>query len=172
MTSKLISGVLLGVLVFITSMTVEAAEFSGSWTGTLSGSDGSAADVQIEFSLQGFPLYTYINNKGLSRQAELSQVGQTVEYVPAGGGVQRVVVKSVEKRQGRLSVDLLFSFEKASQGYLQQKQETALFEYALVPDGMKMRVTTQATSHFGDKDMIVGGHPNSAVVEGVLQKVH
>ena len=51
--------------------------------------------------------------------------------VPAGGGVQRVVVKSVEKRQGRLSVDLLFSFEKASQGYLQQKQETALFEYAL-----------------------------------------
>ena len=145
MTSKLISGVLLGVLVFITSMTVEAAEFSGSWTGTLSGSDGSAAEVQIEFSPQGFPLYTYINNKGLARQAELSQVGQTVEYVPAGGGVQRVVVKSVEKRQGRLSVDLLFSFEKASQGYLQQKQETALFEYALVPDGLKMRVTTQAT---------------------------
>ena len=35
-----------------------------------------------------------------------------------------------------------------------------------------MEVTTQATSHFGDKDMIVGGHPNSAVVEGVLQKVH
>ena len=172
MTSKLISGVLLGVLVFITSMTVEAAEFSGSWKGTLSGTDGSAAEVQIEFSPQGFPLYTYINNKGLARQAELSQVGQTVEYVPAGGGVQRVVVKSVEKRQGRLSVDLLFSFEKASQGYLQQKQETALFEYALVPDGLKMRVTTQATSHFGDKDMIVGGHPNSAVVEGVLQKVH
>lgn len=83
-----------------------------------------------------------------------------------------MVVKSVEKRQGRLSVDLLFSFEKASQGYLQQKQETALFEYALVPDGLKIRVTTQATSHFGDKDMIVGGDPNSAVVEGVLQKGH
>ena len=29
MTSKLISGVLLGVLVFIASMTVEAAEFTG-----------------------------------------------------------------------------------------------------------------------------------------------
>jgi len=98
--------------------------------------------------------------------------GKLSGSVPAGGGVQRVVVKSVEKRQGRLSVDLLFSFEKASQGYLQQKQETALFEYALVADGLKMRVTTQATSHFGDKDMIVGGHPNSAVVEGVLQKVH
>jgi hypothetical protein len=35
-----------------------------------------------------------------------------------------------------------------------------------------MRVTTQSTSHFGDKDMTVGGDPNSAVVEGVLQKVH
>ncbi len=130
MTSKLISGVLLGVLVFIASMTVEAADFSGWWKGTLSGS------------------------------------------VACGWRCASVVVKSVEKRQGRLSVDLLFSFEKASQGYLQQKQETALFEYALVPDGLKIRVTTQATSHFGDKDMIVGGDPNSAVVEGVLQKGH
>ena len=112
MTSKLISGVLLGVLVFITSMTVEAAEFSGSWKGTLSGTDGSAADVQIEFSPQGFPLYTYINNKGLARQAELSQVGQTVEYVPAGGGVQRVVVKSVEKRQGGFRSTFYFPLKR------------------------------------------------------------
>jgi hypothetical protein len=81
-------------------------------------------------------------------------------------------VKTLENGQGRLSVGIQFSFERASQGYLQQKQERVLFEYALAPEGLKTRVTTQSTSHFGDKDMIVGGNPNAAVVEGVLQKVH
>ena len=139
--------------------------------GTVTGADGSAAEVQIDFSPQGLPLYSYTNNKVVVRQAELSHVGQTVEYVPAGGGVQRVVVKTVEKGAGRLSVGLLFSFERANQGYLQQKHELALFEYARAPEGLKLRVTTQATSQLGDKDMIVGGNPNSAVVEGLLQKV-
>ena len=81
------------------------------------------AEVQIDFSPQGFPLYSYTNNKGLTRQVELSQVGQTVEYVPPGGGVQRMVVKRVEQGQGRLSVGIVGSFERASQGYLDQRQE-------------------------------------------------
>ena len=151
--------------------TVEATELSGSWKGTLTGIDFSVAAVQIDFSPQGFPLYSYANNKGVARQVELSHVEQTVEYVPPGGGVQRLTVKTLEKAQGRLSVAIQFSFERASQGYLQQKYETALFEYALVPEGLKMRVTTQSTSHFGDKDMVVGGNSNAAVVEGILQKL-
>ncbi len=127
MTSRLIAGVAVGVLVLMIAATVEAVELNGSWKGTLTGADGSAAEVQIDFSPQGFPLYSYANNKGGARQAELSHVGQTVEYVPAGGGVQRVVVKTLEKAQGRLSIGIKFSFERASQGYLQQKQEAALF---------------------------------------------
>ena len=85
--------------------------------------------------------------------------------------MQRLVVKTVEKGEDRLSVGLEFSFERASLGYLQQTYETALFEYALVPEGLKMRVPTQSKSHFGDKDLIVGGNPNAAVVEGILHKV-
>lgn len=99
-----------------------------------------------------------------SRGEEL--VGKFVVVQPG------LVVKSLEKGQGRLSIGIKFSFERASQGYLQQKQETALFEYVLAPEGLKMRVTTQTTSHFGDKDLIVGDDPNSAVVEGLLQKLH
>ncbi|MBA2485546.1 MAG: hypothetical protein H0V35_05490 [Nitrospira sp.] len=102
---------------------------------------------------------------------ELSHVGQTVEYVPRGGGVQRMVVKSLEKGQGRLSVHIVGSFERASQGYMDQQQEVALFEYALAPGGLNMRVTTRSTAHVGDKDMIVGGDPNSVVAEGLLQKL-
>lgn len=172
MTSKLIAGVAIGVLVLVMAATVEAAEFNGSWKGTLTGADGSAAEVQIDFGPQGFPMYSYTNNKRVTRQVELSHVGKMVEYVPAGGGVQRVLVKTLEQGQGRLSIGIVFSFERASQGYLQQNQQSTLFEYVLAPEGLKMRVTTQSTAHMGDKDMIVGGKPNSAVVEGLLQQVH
>lgn len=149
----------------------EAADLTGAWKGLLSSADGSQAEVQIDFSPQGFPLYSYTNNKGLTRQVELSHVGQTVEYVPPGGGVQRMVVERVEKGAGRLSVGIAGSFERASQGYLDQRQEAALFEYTLVPGGLKMRVTTSSTAHFGDKDLIVGGDPDAVVAEGILQKL-
>ena len=172
MTSRLIACVASGMLMLMIAVSVNAAEFNGSWKGTLTGADGSAAEVQIDFGPQGFPMYSYTNNKRVTRQVELSHVGQMVEYVPAGGGVQRVLVKTLEQGQGRLSIGIVFSFERASQGYLQQNQQSTLFEYVLAPEGLKLRVTTQSTAHMGDKDMIVGGKPNSAVVEGLLQKVH
>lgn len=148
-----------------------AADLTGAWKGVLTSADGSRAEVQIDFSPQGFPLYSYTNNKGLTRQVELSHVGQTVEYVPRGGGVQRMVVKRFEQGQGRLSVSMIGSFERASQGYMDQRQEAALFEYTLVPEGLTMRVTTRTASHFGDKDVIVEGDPSSVVAEGMLQRL-
>jgi hypothetical protein len=56
MTSKLTAGVAVTVLVLMLAVTIQAGEFSGSWKGTLTGADSSAADVQIDFSPQGFPL--------------------------------------------------------------------------------------------------------------------
>ena len=172
MTTKLLVGVTATLYLLMMVVTVGAADLTGGWKGTLASSDGSQAEVQVDFSPQGFPLYSYTNNKGVARQVELSHVGQTVEYVPRGGGVQRMVVKSFEKGPGRLSVGIVGSFERASQGYMDQRQELALFEYTLAPGGLNMRVTTRSTSHFGDKDMIVGGDPNSIVAEGLLQKLH
>lgn len=150
---------------------LQAADMSGAWKGQLASADGSRAEVQIDFSAQGFPLYSYTNNKGLTRQIELSHAGQQVEYVPPGGGVQRMTVKNVERGPGRLSVRLVGSFERARQGYMDQREEAALFEYTLVPEGLKLRITTRTASHFGDKDMTVGGEPNSVVAEGVLQRL-
>ncbi len=159
------------VCVRAVSGSTEAAELTGAWKGVLTSADGSRAEVQIDFSAQGLPLYSYTNNKGVARQIELSHVGQTVEYVPQGGGVQRMVVKRFEQGQGRLSVSIIGSFERASQGYMDQRQEAALFEYTLVPEGLNMRVTTRTASHFGDKDLIVGGDPSSVVAEGILQRL-
>ena len=72
--------------VMAVSAMLYAADMSGAWKGRLASADGSQADVQIDFSAKGFPLYSYTNNQGLTRQLELSQVGQHIEYVPPGGG--------------------------------------------------------------------------------------
>ena len=122
--------------------------------------------MQIDFSEGIFPLYLVRTIKGLTRQLELSQVGQHIEYVPPGGGVQRMTVKSFAQGPGRLSVGIVGAFERARQG-MDQRQEAALFEYTLVPEGLKMRITTRTASHFGDKDLMVGGDPNSVVAEGI-----
>jgi hypothetical protein len=171
MIRPLRSGVAPALLSLLTLAAVQAGDITGSWKGVLTGADGSSAEVMVDFSSSGLPLYSYTNNQGVARQVELSQVGQTIEYVPSGGGVQRVVVKAIEVGAGRLAIEILGSFEKASQGYMDQHFEGALFEYALVPGGLKMKVTTQSTSHFGDKDTIVGGTPQAAVVEGLLKRV-
>ena len=165
------TGMMIGLLSVAAAVGVRAADMTGSWKGALTGADGSSVEVVVDFSPSGLPLYSYTNNRGVARQVELGSVGQTIEYVPAGGGVQRIVVKAIEAGAGRLSVEIAGSFEKASQGYLDQHYEGALFEYVLVPGGLKMKVTTQSTSHFGDKDMIVGGAPQTAVAEGLLHRV-
>ncbi|MDP9132204.1 MAG: hypothetical protein M3M98_03605 [Nitrospirota bacterium] len=171
MAVKLFAGLSATLCLLTMVVTAGTTDLTGGWKGMLASADGSQAEVQIDFSPQGFPLYSYTNNKGVARQVALSHVGQTVEYVPRGGGVQRLVVKSLEKKEGRLSVGIVGSFERASQGYMDQQQEVALFEYALAPGGLSMRVTTRSTAHFGDKDTIVGGDPNSVVAEGLLQKL-
>lgn len=171
MKRRSVLGLLMGVIMLALVSNVGASNLTGSWKGTLTGTDGTSADVQVDFSPQGYPLYSYTNNTGVTRQVELSRVGQTIEYVPGGGGVQRVVVKSIQRGQGRISVSIVGSFEKAAHGYMDQQQEAALFEYQLGPGGLKMRLTSRSLSHFGDKDMIVGGDPNATVAEGILQKV-
>ena len=171
MKMKRLVGMGVMVMALVLSDAIEAADLTGAWKGLLSGADGSQAEVQIDFSPQGFPLYSYTNNKGLTRQVELSQVGQTVEYVPPGGGVQRMVVKRVEQGQGRLSVGIVGSFERASQGYLDQRQEAEWFDCGLDAGGVKMLVITSSTAHFGEKGLTVGGAPGGVVAEGVLQKL-
>ncbi len=169
MTLRMLSA---AVAIFLSGVSaLPAAELIGSWQGQLTGADGSTSDVQIDFSPKGFPLYSYTNNRGLTRQAELSHIGQMIEYVPAGGGVQRVVVQSLEKGPGRLSIGIASSFERASSGYLDQRQEAALIEYALVPEGLQMRVTVESAAHFGDKHGMVGSAPDAAVAEGLLQRI-
>jgi hypothetical protein len=60
---------------------------------------------------------------------------------------------------------------KRPHGVSDRNPLTIRIEYALVPGGLQMRVTTESTSHFGDKYGKVGGDPDAEIAEGLLQKV-
>lgn len=160
-----------GVLLLAAGVTAaSAADLTGTWQGVLS-SAGQSGDVEVVFSQAGQPVYTYTNNQGVTRQVELIQSGQKIEYVPQGGGVQTVVVESIRKEPNSVILSLAGSFERAKSGYLDQRQEMTTIEYRLVPQGLHMRVTLRAVSHLSDKDLSVGGTPDASVAEGILQKV-
>jgi hypothetical protein len=162
--------ILLLLLVCSAATTAPAADLTGTWRGVLT-SAGQSGEVEVIFSQAGHPIYSYTNNQGVTRQVELISSGQKIEYVPPGGGVQTVVVESIQKEPRSVMLSLAGSFERAKSGYLDQRQETTTIEYRLVPQGLHMRVTLRAVSHLSDKDLSVGGTPDSSVAEGVLQKV-
>ena len=160
-----------GVLLFAAGVaSASATDFTGTWQGVLT-SAGQSGDVEVIFSQAGLPVYTYTNNHGVTRQVELTRSGQKIEYVPQGGGVQTVVLESIEQKPSTVILSLSGSFERAKNGYLDQRQEMTTIEYRLVPEGLHMRVTLRAVSHLSDKELSVGGTPNASVAEGILQKV-
>ena len=160
-----------GILLFAAgAASASAADLTGTWRGVLT-SAGQSGDVEVMFTEAGYPVYTYTNKQGVTRQVELMRSGQTIEYVPPGGGVQTVVVESIRQQPDSVILSLVGSFERAKNGYLDQRQETTTIEYQLVPQGLHMRVTLRAVSHLSDKDLSVGGTPDASVAEGILQRV-
>jgi hypothetical protein len=146
-----------------------AADISGTWRGVLA-SDGESGGIEVLFSPAGYPIYTYTNNGGVTRQVELTQAGQIVEYVPPGGGVQRIVVESIDKQPTSVMLTITGSFERSRHGYLDQQQESTVVEYALIPEGLRMRVQTRNTVYLSDKEAMAGGTPSETVAEGILQR--
>lgn len=146
-----------------------ANEWSGIWRGVMS--DGNnQSEVVFKFSESGLPIVEYTNNQGLTRSIELVGRGQTIEYVPQGGGVKRHVVDSISRQDNQLSYVLYTSFERTSGGYLDQSYQTEFSEFLLNDDGMKVRVTIRSTSYFGDTSLYTGG-ANDHVAEGILHKI-
>ena len=76
MTPRRIALVVVAGCLLLMAYTVEAAELSGSWKGSLTGSDGSSGEVQVDFSPQGFPLYSYTNNKGVCGRSNCLTLGR------------------------------------------------------------------------------------------------
>jgi len=147
-----------------------ADELAGTWRGEMTRGDESFP-VEFNFSGDGFFVTSYTNNTGVTRNVELSEPGQQIQYVPDGGGVMTVEVMSVDKRSNGLALVLSTTFERASGGYLDQQYIEEALTFLPTAAGLEVRLESRSNSRFGDQDMSVGGGGDVSVAEGVLQRV-
>ena len=150
-------------------VTALADGLSGTWRGMLSTGEQST-DSMFSFSDDGDLVIEYTNNEDVTRAAELSEVGQQVQYVPDGGGVRTIEVVALEKSPGRLALRLRTRFERASGGYMDQRHTEEVLIFELTSEGLATELQVSTTSGFGDRDMSVSGE-DTIVERGVLQRV-
>ena len=157
------------VLVCLLPCAALADGLAGLWSGAVSqGSDSYTLDVT--FSRDGYPIFSYTNNKNLTRERELRAPGEKVEYVPKGGGVQTYVLEEIEKDAGHLVYAMRSSFQRASNGYLTQNFHRYVVEYVL--DGAQLHVTivNRTNGYMGDHEMSAIDRDSQAVAKGVLRR--
>jgi hypothetical protein len=162
LVAALVSGVLLS------APPARPADLTGTWRGPIT-VDGQTAEFTATFSENGYFLYTYENSLGLVHTVELSGPGQ-IQFAPPGGGVMTLVVVSVVKRPDGIAYVLRTSFERASGGTLEQQYVSEEADYALTPEGLRMRIVRRPVSYLGDKGGSTGGAQNARIVEGLLKK--
>lgn len=155
-------------LVVLSASPMSATDLTGSWQGTVS-MNGQPIAFRVAFSEDGYAVYSYKDNRGVTRTVELSTPGR-FQFVPPGGGVRTVGVESIVKRAGGVSYVLHVGFEGTNNGYLTQRYSSEQHDYALTNEGLHMHVVWQGASYFGDRGGSTGGPQKVETYEGVLQK--
>ena len=156
-------------LVCLLPCAVLADGFTGAWSGTVS-EDGESFELEVSFTQDGYPIFSYTNNKNLTRQVELRAPGQKVQYVPKGGGVQTYVLEDMGKDPTRLVYALRSNFQRAANGYLSENNHRYVFEYVLDGAELHLTIVDQANGYMGDRDGNMAGSPSESVANGVLKR--
>lgn len=116
-----------------------------SWEGTLDCDDGNDRPVIFKFANTGNPLYDYRTSSGL-REVELTSPGQTLRFVPSGGGVMNIVLDSLSVSSGRMSHTMSVSHERSAGGTMIQSRASITTEAALSGSLLEVETTTRSSS--------------------------
>src|ERR1041385_6657165 len=65
-----------------------------TWVGTSNCDDGENIQMNMKFADSGNPIYEYQTKSGL-RSVELTEPGQSFQFVPLGGGVTTITIDSI-----------------------------------------------------------------------------
>ena len=120
----------------------QATGLVGTWKGMLR-SQNDSQDFVVTISAAGNYVFPYTNQSGQTRQVEFTTVGQTVSWIPSGGGVLTVTVDSIAPRSGGLRITWHGRFEKNSQGNLDQEDLSIVLDLMLDAGMLRTRQTVQ-----------------------------
>ena len=135
------ASVKLMLAIMISQPVMAASSLQGTWQGIITNGQ-SNQEVVLSFNEQGYLLYAYLNKEDEEIKVPLDYQGQIVEYLPLGGGVASISVRYLEKADDGLSMTLDESFQKASNGYLQQNFNTTTFKAVMLDQGLSIAQKT------------------------------
>jgi hypothetical protein len=156
-------------ILYLLPCTVLADALTGVWSGTVS-EGGESYQLEVAFSRDGYPIFSYTNNQDLKREIELRTAGQKVQYIPNGGGVQTYVLEDIAKDPARLIYAMRSNFQRAANGYLTENNHRYIVEYVLQGAELHVTIADEANGYMGDREGNIMGSPSQSVAKGVLQR--
>ena len=128
-----------------TGSQTEGTLSSTRWKGTLNCDDGDNLPVVIKFAASGNPLYDYQTSAGL-KEVEFISSGQTLRFVPPGGGVTNIVLDSIDMSSSRVSYSMTVSRERSGGGTLIQSRTQITTEAVVSDSTLDLQTTIRSRS--------------------------
>jgi hypothetical protein len=147
-----------------------ADELAGTtWKGSFSCDDGEEIQANYRFAESGNPIYEYQTKSG-PREVELAEAGQTIRFVPPGGGVTTIVIDDISVAPERISHTMTISREQTSGGTLDQSSSTIQSEALLSGSELEVEFTVRSQGVLSQPGIVVPGNASTVTCRGKLRR--
>jgi hypothetical protein len=139
-----------------------------TWTGTSNCDDGDNIQMIMKFADSGNPIYEYQTKSG-QRAVELTEAGQSLRFVPPGGGVTSITIDSLDVSSDRVSHTMSFSTERTSGDTLTQSRARIGTEAAIADEQLEVETTIRSQSVSSQPGIMAPGDEQVVVCRGKLK---
>lgn len=147
----------------------DGALAGSSWKGLIKCDDGDEVQANYRFADSGNPLYEYQTKSG-DREVELESAGQTIRFVPPGGGVTSVTLDTISASPERITYSMTISEERASQGTLDQGMTRLSWEGTFSGSELEVEMNIRGQSTMSQPGIVVPGEESTVTCRGKLRR--
>ena len=140
-----------------------------TWKGSFKCDDGDEIQANYRFAASGNPIYEYQTSSG-PREVELESQGQTIRFVPPGGGVRNIVLEDLSVSPERISHTMSISEERTSGGTLDQSRSTISSEAVLSDGELEVQFEIRTQNVVSQPGIMVPGDESKIVCKGKLRR--
>ena len=148
----------------------KVGELAGTtWKGSFKCDDGAEIQANYRFAESGNPIYEYQSSAG-AREVELESPGQTLRFVPPGGGVRNIVLNDISITTDRVSHTMSISEERTSGGTLDQSRSTISSEAVLSDGELEVEIAIRSQNTVSQPGIVVPGDEAVVTCKGRLRR--
>ena len=148
----------------------KVGELAGTtWKGSFKCDDGDEIQANYRFAESGNPIYEYQTSGG-AREVELESPGQTLRFVPPGGGVRNIVLDEISITPDRVSHTMRISEERTSGGTLDQGRSKISSEAFLSDGELEVEIAIRSQNTVSQPGIVVPGDEAVVTCKGRLRR--